>query len=114
MYKALLISTFLLSSLLTNAQKYASAYIMEGGTNRLSKIIVVYETGDKEIIPLSVKNIGKKDFEEKCISNLKTITNFFSTMESKGYTTQEMTVEGVIKFVLFRKELNDDGKIEIN
>ena len=90
--------------------KHATARIFESQTKKLSHIILVYDTGESEIIPLQLwqpqRSMASK--AENLIDNQKTINKLLNDMAEKGYEITEMTSSGettLYTFIVFtRKE----------
>lgn len=77
-----------------------------------TEILVVYENGESESIPLKniapsdLKNIHEIDLNALLLENQKTITNFLNKMDQKGYRIEEMDYSvnnGHFSFIIFRK-----------
>lgn len=110
--KSLLTATFLFATIWANAQtsKQATARIFESQNKNLSHIVLVYETGESEIIPLeNWKLLGStSSTNEVLINNQKTINKLLNDMTEKGYELTKMTSTGesfLYTFIVFtRKE----------
>lgn len=109
-------SIFLFSFLSCTAQSssvLATARIIDLsiGTQE-TEILVVYENGESESIPLKnisladLKNIHAVDMNALLLENQKTITSFLNDMDQKGYKIEEMEYSvnnGHFSFIVFRK-----------
>lgn len=110
--KSLLAATFLFVTLSAHAQtnKQATARIFESQNKNLSHIVLVYETGESEIIPLeNWKLFGSASTtNEILIENQKTINKLLNEMTEKGYEISKITSTGeqfLYTFIVFtRKE----------
>lgn len=95
--------TFLLFTLFSlrtafaqSGQKLATARIIEGSSVELSRMVIVYETGTSEVIPL--KNIklfsGTASAAEVLLENQTVITRVLNEMSAKGYELMQMSGGG--------------------
>lgn len=93
--KSLLTAIFIFVTVWANAQtsKHATARIFESQNKNLSHIVLVYETGESEIIPLeNWKKFGSiYTANEILIENQKTINRVLNEMAEKGYEIAKMT-----------------------
>jgi len=93
--KSLLTVMFLFVTVLANAQvsKQATARIVEGHTKEYSSIVLTYETGESEIIPLEYwKQLEKVQvMNASIIENQKIINKLINDMAEKGYEISTMT-----------------------
>lgn len=111
--KKLLFSSILLllvaySAHAQKAPRQATARIFESTIKDISRIVLVYETGESEIIPLqSIKILGGVDaMNEVLVENQKTINKMLNNMDSKGYDLSHITNWGensYITFIVFTK-----------
>jgi len=104
-------SVFLLTgvSFAQSNSKQASARIFESQSAEMSRIVLVYENGESEIIPL--KNwkfmATASSTNSILIDNQKTINQFLNDMDSKGYEISHMSTTGenyLYTFILFNKK----------
>ncbi len=100
---------FVLSASAQVSSKFATARIIEAPAIRTSAILVVYETGENETIPLNKLESFVK--EEKAytamIENQKIINQFLGKMAAKGYEIKNMTTTGdsfQYTFLIFEKK----------
>jgi hypothetical protein len=79
-----------------SGQKMATARIVEGSSVELSRIVIVYETGTNEVVPL--KNIklfsGTASAAEVLLENQTVITRVLNEMSAKGYELVQMSGGG--------------------
>lgn len=104
-----LISSLFLFTGITYAQGQATARIFETQSAKLSRIVVVYENGESEVIDLkNWKLFGStSSLNETLIDNQKAINKFLQTMTDKGYKLTKMTSTGesfIYTFMVFEKE----------
>ena len=109
MNKLLLLIWFLMVGSMAFAQssKHATARIVESQNKKLSRIVLVYETGESEIIPLSAFQFFGNDIDNTLIDNQKTINKLINDMAEKGYQVAEMNTTGEAFFytlILFTKQ----------
>ena len=107
------ILAILIMTIIANAQsnfKQASARIFESQSAELSRIVLVYENGESEVIPLKNWKLFESvsSTNDILIANQKTINKFLNDMDSKGYEISQMTTTGegfLYTFIIFtRKE----------
>jgi hypothetical protein len=111
--KKLLISSMFLFLLAVGAYaqkapRQATARIFESTVKDISRIVMVYETGESEIIPLqSIKILGGMDaMNQVLVENQKTINKMLNNMDAKGYDLSHITNWGensYITFIVFTK-----------
>ena len=109
LYIIILLLTIHTSISAQNLKKKATARIFESQSKTLSKIVVVYETGESEVIPLLNWKLlgGVKEIDEVLISNQKTINLFLNKMNEKGYNITLLSSTGesyVYTFIVFEKQ----------
>ena len=122
--KLLTIGLFVLIVISAQAQsvnKYATARIFESQSKELSRMVLVYETGESEIIPL--KN-WKPSFgsalsnNDILIENQKVITQYLNKMSEKGYEVTNMTSTGdptyLFTSIVFTKKNKNSNQKELN
>jgi len=91
------------------AQSYATARIFESQAKDLSRIMVMYEDGTTELIPLQAMKWmgGAASVNEVMSSNQKQITTLLNTMSGKGYKVDSQStamLDAVIyTIIVFRK-----------
>lgn len=109
--KLIITAIFLLVTIWVNAQstKQASARIFESQNKNLSHIVLVYETGESEIILLeNWKFLGSvSSTNESLIKNQKIINKLLNDMSEKGYEISKMTSTGeafLYTFIVFTKK----------
>jgi hypothetical protein len=110
----LLILTFIFAGTFQTVvgQNHAVAKIMETGNPKLSRILVSYDNGTTEVVPLNAflqKGTPEKD-NDALLDNMKIVANFYDTMEKRGYeivTVSPVTpTNDLIPYILvtFRKK----------
>lgn len=109
--KPLLTVVFLFITIRINAQsnRQATARIFETQSKELSRIVLVYETGESEVIPLkNLKFFGSASSTNKIlIENQKTINKLLNDMSEKRYEISKMTSTGedyLYTFIVFTKK----------
>ena len=111
--KALVATMFFMVTLSSHAQinKQATARIFESPSKELSRIVLVYETGESQIIPLRNwrQLAGSTSFtNEVRVDNQKTINQLLNDMGEKGYRVLEMSnsidTNFIHTFIIFTKE----------
>ncbi|MCK5027996.1 MAG: hypothetical protein KAR57_00075 [Bacteroidales bacterium] len=121
--KLLTIGLFVLIAISAQAQKinkYASARIFESQSKELSRMVLVYETGESEIIPLkNWKAFGNAlSNNDILIENQKVITEHLNKMSEKGYEVKNMTSTGdptyLFTFIVFTKKNKNSNQKELN
>lgn len=107
--KHLITAILLMVTALVSAQsaKHATARIFESGNKNHSRITLVYETGESEIIQLEPWNsFSLEKSNEAHIQNQTTINKLINGMAEKGYEISHMTstFEGFLyTFIVFNK-----------
>ena len=112
LFKALLIVNFFSFTLQGYSQDtpgHATARIFESSAKGLSRIVLVYENGESEVIPLNNwKFLGTAGSNNKLlIENQVTINKMINDMSQKGYEVSKMTASGESIFytlILFSKK----------
>lgn len=109
--KIFLLGLCLCAAHLASAQtsKFATARILEGWNKDLSQIVVVYETGENEIITLEKNGSGLHFSIDAMIKNQLIINNFLSSMKEKGYAVVNLSSVGDATFytlIVFTKEVD--------
>ena len=96
--KLITIGLLVFMAISAQAQKnvYATARIFESQSKELTRMSIVYETGESEIIPLkNWKPFGKALSNNNIlIENQKVITKHLNKMSEKGYEVKNMTSTG--------------------
>lgn len=86
--------------------QHATARVFEMQNAKLSRIVLVYETGESEVIPLQgLKLFGAND--QVLIDNQKAINAMINSMAGKGYNVESMSTSGeqyLYSLILFKKE----------
>lgn len=113
MKRLLLLLAFLCFTATSQAQtiKQATARIFESQSKELSRIVLVYETGESEIIELENFKMlaSSSSTNEVLIENQKKINKLFNDMAEKGYEISKMTTTGEVflyTFVVFTKKVD--------
>lgn len=109
--KTILLSTALFMGTLGSAlaQSYATARIFESQAKDLSRIMLMYEDGTTELIPLQAMRWmgGAASVNEVMSSNQKQITTLLNTMSGKGYKVDSQSsamMDAVIyTIIVFKK-----------
>ena len=108
MKSTLTILAIVLSSMATFGQsaKHATARVFEMQNAKLSRIVLVYEDGQSEVIPLqALKLFGAND--QVLIDNQKAVNDMINGMAEKGYRVESMSTSGdqfLYSLILFKKE----------
>ncbi len=107
----LLLTVFaLLTSMVIQAQtgKQATARIFESQSKELSRIVLVYETGESEIIPLQHWKLfgSASSTNQILIENQVVINNLLNDMAQRGYEITHLTNTGdayLYTFIVFTR-----------
>jgi hypothetical protein len=110
MKRTLLTAIIMLSaSAAALAQSYATARIFESQAKDLSRIMLMYEDGTSELIPLQAMRWmgGAASVNEVMTANQKSINTLLNTMQAKGYKVESQStamLDAVIyTLIVFRK-----------
>ena len=86
--------------------QHATARVFEMQNAKLSRIVLVYENGESEVIPLqALKLFGAND--QVLIDNQKAVNDMINSMAEKGYNVESMSTSGdqfLYSLILFKKE----------
>jgi|GEM_PF-5631163 len=109
--KLLLATSLLLISAGIRAQsvQHATARIFEAQSKKLSRIVLVYETGESEVIALQAFTFLGVNMDDVLVENQKTINKLINDMAAKGYDVEQMNTTGesfFYSFILFGKKLD--------
>lgn len=109
MYKLIAITGLVALSLTGYSQtaKRATARVFEVQSKKLSRIVLVYETGESEVIPLEPFKFLGVDTDKMLVDNQKTINKLINDMAEKGYEVEHVTTTGesfFYSFIVFKKE----------
>jgi hypothetical protein len=106
--KFIVVAGLCLFSLAGYAQsaKRATARILEAQNAKISKIVVVYENGESEVIPLEPFNFMGVGLDKILVENQKTINKLINDMAEKGYEVEHINSSGdtyLYSFIIFKK-----------
>ena len=91
----------------SQSAKRATARVFEAQNKKLSRIVLVYETGESEVIPLEPFKFFGVDTDEILVKNQKTINKLINDMAGKGYEVEHVNTTGESFFyslIVFKKE----------
>lgn len=105
----IIVSLLVSQVVLAQTNKQATARIFESQSKELSRIVLVYETGESEIIPLqNWKLFGSASSTNQIlIENQVVINKLLNDMVEKGYEITHLTNTGdsyLYTFIVFTKQ----------
>jgi hypothetical protein len=95
------------TSIYAQTTSRATARIFEAQNKKLCRIVVVYEDGESEVIPLEAFKFMGVDADDILVANQKTINKMINDMGVKGYEIEAMTTTGETFFysmIVFKKD----------
>tara|TARA_R110002072_G_scaffold74154_1_gene175840 strand:- start:82 stop:417 length:336 start_codon:yes stop_codon:yes gene_type:complete len=107
--KLTVIIAFMTLSVVSYSQSTAraTARVFEAQNKKLSRIVLVYETGESEVIPLEPFKFFGVDTDNVLVENQKTINKLINDMANKGYEIEHVNTTGEAFFyslIIFKKE----------